>query len=79
LGVRGGLDPALIVAILTSLIHGNLISMHPLTSFTNASANTQLGQVYRDGHVYHGIKLQEAFESGKLMTFLIANQCLSKL
>jgi len=53
--------------------------MHPLANFTDAFGNTQLGQVYRYGHVYYGIKLQEAFESGKLMNFLIANQCLPEL
>jgi len=45
------------VTILTSLIHGNIVSMHPLVNFTDASGNTQLGQVSREGHVYHGIKL----------------------
>ena len=59
------------VTLLPSLRHGNVFSSRPLVRILGPNSTSQIGQVYRDGNVYVGVRLIENFVPGRIFTFLI--------
>ena len=59
------------VTLLPSMRHGNAFSSRPLVRISGPNSTSQIGQVYRDGNVYVGVRLIENFVPGRLFTFLI--------
>jgi len=61
------------VTVLPSLKHGKYFSFRPLVEFLDSSGNITMGQIYRDGNVYKGVKFFEKFIPGRIFTFNINN------
>ena len=59
------------VTLLPSMRHGNVFSSRPLVRILGPNSTSQIGQVYRDGNVYVGVRLIENFVPGRIFTFLI--------
>ena len=59
------------VTLLPSMRHGNVFSSRPLIRILGPNSTSQIGQVYRDGNVYVGVRLIENFVPGRIFTFLI--------
>ena len=51
--------------------HGNAFSSRPLVRISSPNSTSQIGQVYKDGNVYVGVRFIENFVPGRLFTFLI--------
>ena len=59
------------VTLLPSMRHGNVFISRSLVRIPGPNSTSQIGQVYRDGNVYVGVRLIESFVPGRLFTFLI--------
>ena len=59
------------VTLLPSMRHGNVFSSRPLVRILGPNSTSQIGQVYRDGNVYVGVRLIENFVPSRIFTFLI--------
>ena len=59
------------VTLLPSMRHGNVFSSRPLVRILGPNSTSQIGQVYRDGNVYVGVRLIENFVPGRIFTFLL--------
>ena len=59
------------VTLLPSMRHRNVFFSRPRAWIPGPNSTSQIGQVFRDGNVYVGVRLIENFVPGRLFTFLI--------
>ena len=62
------------VTLLHSLQFGKFFSSQPLINIPGPNFTFEIGQVFRDGNVYAGVRLLEKFVPGPISTFLIHNK-----
>ncbi|XP_076825481.1 uncharacterized protein LOC143471040 [Clavelina lepadiformis] len=60
--------------VLRSLVYKGQFSARPLVEFFYNNGTKSLGQIYRDGNLYRGVRYVESYVPGRIFSFNIGNQ-----